>query len=102
MILFLPPPRDAQNHAHPHPPLLSENEGRVYSQCADLPRGDASAPKPKPKPNPKPVSRQLSVSAFLSKYLDQVAMVLQEILGSAFCVTTSKVKNCMRDSILEV
>ena len=36
-------------------------------QRAELPRGDASAPKPKPKPNPKPVSRQLSMSAFLSK-----------------------------------
>ena len=36
-------------------------------QRADLPRGDASAPKPNPKPNPKPVSRQLSMSAFLSK-----------------------------------
>ena len=60
-----------QNHAHPHSPLLSENECRVYSspQCAALPRGDTSAPKPKPKPkpNPKPVSRQLSMSAFLSK-----------------------------------
>ena len=36
-------------------------------QRAELPRGDASAPKPKPKANPKPVSRQLSMSAFLSK-----------------------------------
>ena len=36
-------------------------------QRAEPPRGDASAPKPKPKPNPKPVSRQLSMSAFLSK-----------------------------------
>ena len=29
-------------------------------------------------------------------------MVLQEILGSAFCVTTSNAKNSMRYIILEV
>ena len=71
-------------------------------QRAEPRRRDASAPKPKPKPNPKPVSRQLSMSAFLSKKPDQVAMVLQEILVSAFCVATSHVKNCMRDIVLEV